>query len=75
MVYCKYDQEPSNQQDLEWEDPFDICENHFLTEIDECASNPCANGGICLDQLNEYECHCLEGWDGPTCTQGMWVGV
>ena len=50
---------------------FDICDNHFLTEIDECASNPCANGGICLDQLNEYECHCLEGWDGPTCTQGI----
>lgn len=22
-------------------------------EIDECASNPCQNGGICLDKKNE----------------------
>lgn len=30
-------------------------------EIDECASNPCQNGGVCVDKLGDYACACYIG--------------
>lgn len=36
-------------------------------EIDECDSNPCRNGGSCLDQFNMFVCECLPGYSGPFC--------
>ena len=30
-------------------------------EIDECASNPCFNGGNCTDLVNSYNCSCEPG--------------
>ena len=27
-----------------------------LTDIDECASNPCQNLGTCTDGVNQYNC-------------------
>ena len=35
----------------------EICE----TNIQECDSSPCMNGGICSDQINGYSCSCLPG--------------
>lgn len=29
--------------------------------IDECASSPCQNGGICLDKHADYACACVFG--------------
>ena len=43
---------------------------HYLIDIDECASDPCQNGGICLDRINMikgYTCRCTPGWTGPNC--------
>ncbi|KAJ8019252.1 Fibropellin-3 [Holothuria leucospilota] len=37
------------------------------TDINECDSSPCQNGGICTDHLNYYTCRCLSGFSGPTC--------
>ncbi|XP_046466404.1 cubilin [Neodiprion pinetum] len=34
---------------------------------DECASNPCQNGGTCEDMIDGYKCRCREGWEGPQC--------
>ena len=34
------------------------------TEIDECASDPCANGATCIDSLDMYECTCGDGYTG-----------
>lgn len=34
------------------------------TDVDECSSDPCRNGGICIDQLNSYYCQCLPGYTG-----------
>ena len=42
----------------------------FFVDIDECASIPCQNGGSCTDQINNYNCHCDDGYDGPNCENG-----
>lgn len=35
--------------------------------IDECADNPCHNGGTCEDGVNGFTCRCPEGYHDPTC--------
>ena len=43
-------------------------EDHYdIVDIDECASDPCANGGNCTDQVNKYNCSCVAGYDGNRC--------
>ncbi|KAK2886327.1 cubilin [Channa argus] len=32
-----------------------------------CSSNPCQNGGTCLNLLNSYHCVCPTNWAGPNC--------
>ncbi|KAM4718445.1 cubilin [Anableps anableps] len=32
-----------------------------------CSSNPCQNGGTCLNLLNSYHCLCPGNWAGPNC--------
>lgn len=32
----------------------------------ECASNPCQNGGSCLDIYNGFICQCPNGWEVST---------
>lgn len=35
-------------------------------EINECLSNPCVNGGVCEDLLDQYVCTCKLGYTGTT---------
>ncbi|XP_016042981.1 delta-like protein 1 [Erinaceus europaeus] len=37
------------------------------TEVDECAANPCRNGGSCTDLENGYSCSCAPGFYGKVC--------
>ena len=39
----------------------------FITDINECSSNPCINGGSCTDQVNGYACSCQPGYTGRQC--------
>jgi hypothetical protein len=33
----------------------------------ECESNPCRNGGTCIDTFNGFICKCLDTWEvSPT---------
>ncbi|XP_071138696.1 neuronal cell adhesion molecule-like [Mytilus edulis] len=36
-------------------------------EINECASNPCQNSGVCHDHVNRYSCTCKSGYTGKNC--------
>lgn len=41
-----------------------------LTDIDDCQSNPCQNGGTCIDEINSFVCLCLPSYGGATCEKG-----
>ncbi|KAG9342010.1 hypothetical protein JZ751_018328 [Albula glossodonta] len=50
------------QESLSWSGQQPSCKS-----IDECASNPCLNGGTCVDEVNRFLCTCTKGWAGATC--------
>lgn len=37
------------------------------TNVDECAVNPCQNGGTCTDGVDSYTCACAAGYSGTNC--------
>ena len=39
----------------------------IFSDIDECASSPCQNGGTCVDGVNSFTCSCKPGFTGLTC--------
>ena len=39
------------------------------TNIDDCKSSPCRNGGECLDLVGDYKCSCPIGWEGKQCEE------
>ena len=47
---------------------FDI---FLMTGVNECASNPCQNGGFCEDGDRGYTCSCADGFLGANCQAGM----
>ena len=40
------------------------------TDINECSSNPCLNGGTCNNLVNSYSCSCPSGYTGTNCEAG-----
>lgn len=45
---------------------FCIC----LSDINECESQPCVNGGECIDEVDHYSCSCPSGYEGVNCQTG-----
>ncbi|KAJ7312106.1 hypothetical protein JRQ81_006447 [Phrynocephalus forsythii] len=41
--------------------------------INDCASNPCANGGTCVDGVLRYSCLCPSGWSGSNCQAPLYL--
>jgi len=37
------------------------------TNVNDCASAPCRNGGTCRDLVGGFECLCPIGWEGKQC--------
>ena len=44
---------------------------YISLEIDECASEPCNNGGSCVDDGAEFSCACVAGFTGEQCETGV----
>ena len=42
----------------------------LFSEINECASNPCRNGGTCMDAVASYTCECPPTWTDHRCDRG-----
>ena len=45
------------------------------TDEDECASEPCFNGGTCIDSINSFTCDCADGFTGSLCKTGLFFNV
>uniref|UniRef100_A0A671MCE7 Delta-like protein n=1 Tax=Sinocyclocheilus anshuiensis TaxID=1608454 RepID=A0A671MCE7_9TELE len=35
--------------------------------VNDCVSNPCRNGGTCIDGISSFQCFCPDGWEGDLC--------
>ena len=46
----------------------DVC----FSELNECESQPCLNGGVCVDGPGYYNCTCIDGYEGGDCGTGMY---
>ena len=44
-----------------------FCFSLSQTEINECESDPCQNGGTCVEGVDEFECVCAAGFEGTLC--------
>jgi len=38
-----------------------------ISEMDECTSNPCVNGGTCVNLITGYGCRCMKDFVGKNC--------
>ena len=47
-----------------------LAQRFFVPDIDECASDPCQNGGTCVDEINKFLCRCGSYYRGTTCEYG-----
>jgi len=42
----------------------------YTSDIDDCAEQPCQNGGNCTDEVNDFGCDCVAGYTGKNCSIG-----
>ena len=42
-----------------------------FSDIDECKSAPCKNGGICENDKGTFTCKCNAGFTGHLCEKGI----
>lgn len=40
----------------------------LFLDVDECAQNPCSNGGVCQNMDGTYHCDCPASLVGKDCT-------
>lgn len=45
-----------------------FCLFAFHLDINDCLPNPCLNGGVCTDRVNNYTCACAAGFGGRSCS-------
>ena len=53
-----------------WAKIFTSFNNYLcLSDINDCSPDPCENGATCDDEVNDYTCTCMAGYDGKNCSQ------
>ena len=46
----------------------------YKSDINDCASQPCLNGGTCFNLYRRYACRCPFGYTGTECqTPGLFL--
>ncbi|KAF0047041.1 hypothetical protein F2P81_000674 [Scophthalmus maximus] len=40
-------------------------------DVDDCQSEPCENGGTCIDKIDSFLCLCLPSYGGDTCEKDI----
>ena len=51
-----------------WNRPLSDNDIQNFTDSDDCPdTNPCHNGGSCIDEIGNYYCECTLGFTGDTC--------
>ncbi|XP_035682322.1 uncharacterized protein LOC118419823 [Branchiostoma floridae] len=43
------------------------------TDINECQSNPCQNGGTCQNMVDRYSCTCSDYFEGDNCETAVYT--
>ncbi|KAJ6642438.1 Cubilin like, partial [Pseudolycoriella hygida] len=43
----------------------------FKLKEDNCRSNPCLNGGTCVDMYEDFNCQCPPNWEGKICSSDV----
>lgn len=47
----------------------------FISDINECSTNPCQHNATCQDLVNGYKCVCPPGYTDKTCSKGKSLAV
>lgn len=50
-----------------------VSNNYYVSDINECESDPCEHGGSCRDKVNGYVCDCPPGRTGDHCETGVYL--
>ena len=40
---------------------------YTISDINDCSSTACDNGGTCIDAVDDFSCCCAIGYAGDTC--------
>ena len=48
----------------------DLSVTIFFSDVDDCQSDPCENGGTCIDKIDSFVCLCLPSYEGEMCEKG-----
>ncbi|NXB54087.1 FA7 factor, partial [Leucopsar rothschildi] len=64
---CSYEEAREIYHDNERTEEFWL----IYSDPNQCASNPCQNGGICDDQFQDYVCRCPVEYEGKSCEKAV----
>jgi len=45
----------------------------MFIDVNDCANEPCQNGGTCIDGIDSFHCVCPKGWEGTLCNQSKLI--
>ena len=45
----------------------------YISDVNECESNPCLNNGECVDGIDTFSCNCGPHFSGDNCGLCKWT--